>query len=94
MSTKSRSRKGSNGSSSNSKTTAVASISSSIEETTKKVISTVISSIEDHVSSKQFDSTKDGLDFLEVRHFILHIGDVIIITISIIIIQTIIQTIW
>ncbi len=38
----------------------------SIEETLKKVTSSLLPSIEDHVASTEFDSTKDGLDFLEV----------------------------
>jgi hypothetical protein len=54
----------------NTKTTSTsnsqASISSSIEETYKKVTSVVVPSIQDHISSTQFDSRKDGLDFLEV----------------------------
>jgi hypothetical protein len=47
---------------------------SSIEETYKKVLSTVVPSINDHVSSKnkkQFDSNKDGLDFLTVKNSLL-----------------------
>eukprot|EP00555_Chaetoceros_dichaeta_P013623 CAMPEP_0198259496 /NCGR_PEP_ID=MMETSP1447-20131203/8671_1 /TAXON_ID=420782 /ORGANISM="Chaetoceros dichaeta, Strain CCMP1751" /LENGTH=467 /DNA_ID=CAMNT_0043946897 /DNA_START=36 /DNA_END=1439 /DNA_ORIENTATION=+ len=43
-------------------------ISSSIEDTRKKLTSTLLPSISNHVTNESFDHQKDGLDFLEVKN--------------------------
>jgi len=48
-----------------------AAIQPSIEDTRKKLISTLLPSIESHVTSDSFDHQKDGLDFLEVKNGIM-----------------------
>ncbi len=46
-------------------------ILSALEETGKKVSSTVLQSVDDHVNNNKFDSKKDSLDFLEAKNGIM-----------------------
>lgn len=48
-----------------------AAIHPAIEDTIKKLISTLLPSIESHVTNDSFDYQKDGLDFLEVKNGIM-----------------------
>jgi len=46
-------------------------IASAVEDTRKKVMSTLLPSIDKHVTSESFDHQKDGLDFLEVKNSLM-----------------------
>ena len=43
----------------------------SLDETYKKVMSSLMSSIEEHVSSEEYSASKDSLDFLSAKNSLL-----------------------
>jgi len=54
-----------------SKSQSAATTVASLEETYKKVVSSLLPSIEDHVSSEEYSASKDSLDFLSAKNSLL-----------------------